>query len=117
MLSLWICVLIAATVLFAPQLLLLVVALSAAAEADRRAGRRIPPNINNPRGLFYREAVSFSEQLERYFAALGRERVHVIIFDDFKADTAAAVGDTFRFLGVDDAFRPALDIANPSKVA
>lgn len=88
-----------------------------AAEPDRRAGRRIPANINNPRGLFYREAVAFAEQLDRWFDALGRDRVHVIVFDDFKADTAAAVRDTFRFLGVDDGFPPSLEIANPSKVA
>jgi hypothetical protein len=88
-----------------------------AAEPDRRAGRRIPANINNPRGLFYREAVAFAEQLERWFEALGRDRVHVIVFDDFKADTAAAVRATFRFLGVDDAFEPSLAIANPAKVA
>lgn len=88
-----------------------------AAEPDRRAGRRIPPNINNPRGLFYREAVAFPEQLERYFDALGRDRVHVVIFDDFKADTAASVRDTFRFLDVDESFTPALDVANPAKVA
>jgi hypothetical protein len=88
-----------------------------AAEPERKDGRRVPPNINNPRGLFYREAVSFSEQLQRYFDALGRDRVHVIVFDDFKADTAGAVRETFRFLGVDDAFRPVLDVANPSKVA
>jgi len=43
--------------------------------------------------------------------------VHVIIFDDFKADTAAAVRDTFRFLEVDDAFQPTLEIVNPAKVA
>jgi hypothetical protein len=88
-----------------------------AAEPDRKAGRRIPPNINNPRGLFYREAVSFAEQVERYVDALGREHLHVIVFDDFKADTAASVRDTFRFLGVDDSFAPVLDVANPSKVA
>lgn len=88
-----------------------------AAEPDRKQGRRVPRNINNPRGLYYREAVSFSEQLQRYFDALGRDHVQVIIFDDFKADTAACVRDTFGFLGVDPAFRPTLAVANPSKVA
>lgn len=87
------------------------------AEADRRAGRRIPPAANNPRAVLYREAVDFGEQLQRYFDALGRERVHVIIFDDFRSDTAAAVRDTFRFLEVDDAFQPTLEIMNPAKVA
>jgi hypothetical protein len=88
-----------------------------AAEPDRKAGRRIPANINNPRGLFYREAVSFSEQIQRYVEALGRDHLHIIIFDDFKADTSGSVRDTFRFLGVDHAFQPRLEIANPSKVA
>jgi Sulfotransferase family len=87
------------------------------AEADRREGRRIPPAANNPRAVLYREAVNFGEQLQRYFDALGPDRVHVIIFDDFKADTAAAVRDTFRFLDVDDAFQPTLEIVNPAKVA
>jgi hypothetical protein len=87
------------------------------AEADRREGRRIPPAANNPRAVLYREAVGFGEQLQRYFEALGRERVHVVIFDDFKADTAAAVRDTFQFLGVDDAFQPTLEVVNPAKVA
>jgi len=87
------------------------------AEADRREGRRIPPAANNPRAVLYREAVDFGEQLQRYFDALGRERVHVIIFDDFKADTATAVRDTFRFLEVDDAFQPTLEIVNAAKVA
>ena len=67
--------------------------------------------------MLYREAVDFGEQLQRYFDALGREHVHVIIFDDFRADTAAAVRDTFRFLQVDDAFQPSLEIVNPAKVA
>jgi hypothetical protein len=87
------------------------------AEADRREGRRIPPVANNPRAVLYREAVDFADQLQRYFDALGRERVQVIIFDDFRADTAAAVRETFRFLGVDDAFQPSLEIVNPAKVA
>ncbi|MEP6468450.1 MAG: sulfotransferase [Chloroflexota bacterium] len=86
-----------------------------AAEADRREGRRIPAAINNPRGLLYREAVNFCEQLARYHQALGRERVHVIVFDDFKADTAASVAGTFRFLGVDDHFEPRLEVLNAAK--
>jgi len=87
------------------------------AEADRREGRRIPPAANNPRAVLYREAVAFAEQLQRYFDALGPDRVQVIIFDDFKADTGAAVRGTFRFLEVDDAFQPTLEIVNPAKVA
>ena len=86
-----------------------------AAEPDRLAGRRIPAAVNNPRGLLYRQAVAFSEQLARYHRELGSERVHVIIFDDFKADTAASVAGVYRFLGVDDAFTPRLEILNAAK--
>jgi hypothetical protein len=87
-----------------------------AAEADRRHGRRIPAAVNSPRAVLYRDAATFSGQLERYFEALGRDRVHVIVFDDFQADTAAQVRDTFRFLGVDESFVPRMEIINPAKV-
>jgi hypothetical protein len=77
------------------------------AEPERRAGRRIPPHAHLPQGLWYTDVPRYAEQLERYFAAFGRERVHVIVFDDFVADTAAAYRSTLQFLGVDDGFRPA----------
>jgi hypothetical protein len=76
------------------------------AEPDRRAGRRIPPHAHLPQGLWYTDVPRYTEQLERYFAAVGRDRVRVIVFDDFVADTAAVYRDTLRFLGVDDGYRP-----------
>jgi hypothetical protein len=87
-----------------------------AAEADRREGRRIPSAVNNSRAVLYRDAATFSSQVERYFAALGRDQVHVIVFDDFKADTHAQVRNTFRFLDVDESFSPRLEVINPAKV-
>ena len=53
-----------------------------AAEPERRAGRRLPPGPINVENLFYRHSVRFAEQLERYFDVFGRERVHVMLFDD-----------------------------------
>lgn len=70
------------------------------AEPDRRAGRRIPRHAHLPQGLWYSQVPRYTEQLERYFEAFGRDRVHVIVFDDFAADPAAAYRDTLRFLGV-----------------
>jgi hypothetical protein len=86
-----------------------------AAEDDRRRGRRIPPGANRPVALLYRDSARYTEQVERFFDALGRERVHVILYDDFKADTLAAVRDVLRFLEVDDTFEPAIRVVNPSK--
>jgi hypothetical protein len=76
------------------------------AEPERRAGRRIPPHAHLPQGLWYLDVPRYAEQLERYFAVFGRDRVHVIAFDDFAADTPATYQDTLRFLGVSDTFRP-----------
>jgi hypothetical protein len=85
------------------------------AEEDRRGGLRIPPGANKPAALFYRESARFAEQVERYFAALGRERVLVIIYDDFRDDTLRAYRTVLRFLGVDEDFTPELRVVNPSK--
>jgi hypothetical protein len=86
-----------------------------AAEDDRRAGRRIPAGANKPSALFYRDTARFAEQVERYFDVLGRDRVHVIIYDDFRADPLAAYRGTLRFLTLDDSFVPRMDVVNPSK--
>jgi hypothetical protein len=84
------------------------------ADADRREGRRLPEGAS-PLGSVYRDSVRFGEQLERWIAALGRERVHVVVFDDFVADTAAEFRRVLAFLGVDDAYQPdSFGARNPS---
>jgi len=70
------------------------------AEDDRRAGRRITRETYFRQGLDYRSIIRFTEQIRRYFDAFGRERVHVIVYDDFVADTAGIYRDTLNFLGV-----------------
>ncbi len=65
---------------------------------------------------YYRELVKFTEQVKRYLDVFGRDNVHIIIFDDFKADTAGVYKDTLRFLDVDDSFEPEFKVINPNKV-
>jgi len=72
-----------------------------AAEDDRRAGRRISRRAYFPQGLSYREAARYTLQVRRYFEAFGRERVHVVLYDDFAADTAKTYRTTLEFLEVD----------------
>jgi hypothetical protein len=86
-----------------------------AAESDRRAGRRVPAAANNPRAMLYREAVDFPDQVRRYFDALGRSRVHIVLFEEFRDATMASVQETYRFLGVDPSFQPDLPVLNASK--
>jgi len=85
------------------------------AEPDRRAGRRIPPASFNVKTLQYRAIARFSEQLERYLGAFPRERIRVIVFDDFVRDPLAVYRQTLEFLGVDAGFTPVLEVGNPSR--
>lgn len=71
------------------------------AEADRRAGRRIPASNRIEAALHYTAMVDFAPQLQRYWDMFGRERVHVILFDELE-DTAGCVGRVFDFLGLPD---------------
>jgi hypothetical protein len=86
------------------------------AEADRRHGLRMPPHAHLPQGLWYSTVPRYTEQLRRYVERVGRDNVHVILYDDFAADPAASFADTLRFLGVRDDVRPAgFEVVNASK--
>ena len=52
--------------------------------------------------LLYSEHVRYVEQLRRYERELGRERMLVLIYEDFRSDNAATVREVLRFLGVDE---------------
>lgn len=86
------------------------------AEPDRRRGARIPAHAHLPQGLWYSDVPRYTEQLERYVRHFGRDRLHVIVYDDFAADTGGTFRGLLRFLGVDDQVRPErFEIVNASK--
>jgi len=68
---------------------------------DRRAGRHIARRTYFRQGLIYDEVAGYTEQIRRYFEVFGRERVHVVIYDDFKAETEVAFARVLDFLEVD----------------
>jgi hypothetical protein len=72
-----------------------------AAEDERRAGRRIPRQTLFAQALVYRDTARYTEQVRRYFDVFGRERVHVIIYDDLAADVRSVYCRALEFLGVD----------------
>ena len=86
------------------------------AEEDRKRGMSIPETVHFVEGLFYCDTARFSRQVQRYFDVFGRDRVHVIIYDDFKSDTAKVFRETLEFLEVDPAFQPNFKIINPNKL-
>ena len=88
------------------------------AELDRKRGLRLPIRSIVPvERFFYTEVGRYSEQVKRYFDVFGRVNVLVIIFDDFKANTAKVYKETLCFLGVGDDFQPVFEIINANKRA
>lgn len=86
-----------------------------AAEPARRAGQRIPAHCRFPASLRYHEVVRLSEQIERYYERFGRERVHVIVYDDLRADTSHVVRQVFSFLGLDPEVPIDLQVVNSNQ--
>ncbi len=72
-----------------------------ALEASRKNGENIPGTCLDPRMLFYSEAAKFGVQVERLFELVGRDRSHVIVFDDFKADLLNTYKTLLDFLEVE----------------
>jgi hypothetical protein len=77
-----------------------------AADDDRERGERLPAATNALGGV-YRLSAMYAEPIGRWIAALGRERVHVIVFDDFIGDTPAEFRKVLEFLDVDPDYQPA----------
>jgi Sulfotransferase family len=71
-------------------------------EAARREGRKIPRSCHQPSELAYCEHVRYVEQLRRFEGAFERERMLVLIYDDFRRDNLASASEILRFLGLDD---------------
>lgn len=85
------------------------------AETDRKWGKRIPNNVHLVESLFYRDTVKYAEQVQRYLDTFGKENVHIVVYDDLKADTIGVYESTLRFLDVDETFLPDLPVVNSNK--
>ncbi len=80
-----------------------------AAEPQRIDGSRPAPPHSRPWcATHYRSLVRYADQVQRYFDAFGRDKVHVVILDEFKADPKGQYQAICRFLGVRDDY-PGLD--------
>jgi hypothetical protein len=68
----------------------------------RHDGRHVPKRCLDWRLLMYSHVAMFGVQVERLFNLVGRDRSHVIVFDDFKADNRGTYLSLLDFLGVED---------------
>jgi hypothetical protein len=85
-----------------------------ALEEARREGKRIPRHSHRPHELLYSDHVRYVEQLRSYEAVFPRERIMVLIYEDFRRDNQATVRKVLNFLDVDDAAPIDVIEANPS---
>jgi len=67
----------------------------------RARGESVPRHCHDARLLMYGEVASFGRQIERLFSVAGRERSHVIVFDDLLADPLATYRRALEFLHID----------------
>ena len=86
------------------------------AESDRRAGRRIPPGVERHGQLLYSDAVSFSEQVQRFIDEFGRAAVHVVLYDEVRADPSLVMTRVQRFLEIEERSEVRLVRSNPGRV-
>lgn len=66
-------------------------------------------------GAYYRDIVDYANHMERFFDTFGRERVHLILFEDWATEPSRVYEETLEFLGVDRSFVPELGVANPNR--
>ncbi|MGF1493511.1 MAG: sulfotransferase domain-containing protein [Microcoleaceae cyanobacterium] len=88
-----------------------------AAEPERKQGRLIPEFETTqrvPQLLFYRDVMRYWEQVERYFSRFERKNIHIVLYDDFKADTIETYGEILDFIGLDP-FIPSVEKVNSNK--
>ena len=82
--------------------------------AERRRGRRIPASCVEPRLLFYDEIGRLGHHVQRFVAAVGKERCFFSVFDDFVADPQAVYRDLLTFLDLPDDARQEFGTHRPT---
>lgn len=83
-------------------------------ENARRRGNHVPPGAP-PHALLYIDIGKFSRQIERYFNVFGRDRVHIVFYDNLRRDTANEFRRVLFFLGVDVNFETSFEVVNANK--
>ena len=83
---------------------------------ERRRNLQLPRGCYEPRLLQYREIASLGRQMDELFRKTDRDRVHVILYDDFQNNVGDTYGETLRFLGLSSDNRQEFPRINEGKV-
>lgn len=63
-------------------------------------------NENSPLLMRYKALSYYAEQLKPFVDEFGEKNLHVIIYDDYRADPGLSIEKLFSFLEVDSSFKP-----------
>ncbi len=69
-------------------------------QEKRLQGEHLPSTHRDPKLVQYKEIAMLGKQMQRLYSYVDKERVKVILFDDFKADNKSVYEDTLKFLGI-----------------
>ncbi len=72
-------------------------------------------NSNPVSAIPYLDMIKYTEQINRFLKYFRRERIKMIIFDDFVKETREVYKDILGFLAVDTSFKPYFKIYNPRR--
>lgn len=87
------------------------------AEMTRSEGKNLPDHYYCPQqGLLYQKVYQYQQQVTRYQRLFGANQIHIIFYEDFKVDTAAAYKKCLEFLGVSTDHVPNLEVVNANQV-
>ena len=85
------------------------------AEQGRKSGQ-IPTHRLSPKEVFfYSQIARYTEQIQRFIDVFGREKVHIIVFDDLKLGVQSVYAKTLKFLNVDPSFLADLTPRNQNR--
>ncbi len=84
-------------------------------QEQRAAGVGVPATCPSTSELLYGQVARLGQQLERLFATVERDRVHLIFYDDFRANLPVIYRQVVRFLGLSDDGRVEFPRVNPAK--
>jgi hypothetical protein len=86
------------------------------AEDSRRMGQLVPPYHRCPlEAMFYSSVAKYYEQVSRYKAVFPDNNMHIIFYDDFKANTEAEYRKVLKFLELDEIMPASFSVINPNK--
>lgn len=85
------------------------------AQVDRTQGRRLPKHNKVREALQYGPLFKYGEQLKRLYDSVPKDRVQVILFDEFKTDTNRIYREVLNFLNLPEIELPEYEVINSSK--